>query len=342
MGLLEREPHASDEVERLAVLARELDAAGAVEHRELLGDDVLGAVVLDVRAAHRLRATSGRRGWRRCAARARRRPGRGSRSRPSCRARGSRCAGTRARRATSRCPARPWARRRTARCGEFASPAAIATRCCSPPDISPGRRSAQYADPEHRRAARRSAASRSRAGAPGEHRAGRRRSPRPSGTARGCGRSAATRSPTIERRYSTRCRAVIVMRSHDPTRTRPAVGTSRPGEHGQQGRLARAGGADDRHQLAGLDEQVQALQRLHLDRPRTGRCARASRTRSARAHRSRRCALGRAPRASRVSSSSCALPRRSHLIVRPPAAPRPAGRAAGSHPRPARPRRARR
>ena len=47
----------------------------------------------------------------------------------------------------SRCPARRSARRRAAARGSLASAVAIATRCCSPPDIWSGRRSRQSATP---------------------------------------------------------------------------------------------------------------------------------------------------------------------------------------------------
>ena len=57
----------------------------------------------------------------------------------------------------------------------------------------------------------------------------------------------------------------MVSRSWPATLARPAVGTSSPERIDEQRRLAGAGRADDRQQLALLDREREALQGLHLD-----------------------------------------------------------------------------
>ena len=87
-----------------------------------------------------------------------------------------------------------------------------------------------------------------------------------SGTAAGCAPVCCHTKPTVSPPVAQpRSAATWSSRSWPATRARPAVGTSSPDRMLQQRRLARAGRADDRDQLAAVDQQVEPLQRDHLD-----------------------------------------------------------------------------
>ena len=130
------------------------------------------------------------------------------------------------------------------------------------------------------------------AGHPGDASSGGRRSAVASGRAPGCGRSAAGRTrPRGAGSAPARARDMSI-RSCPATRARPAVGDVDAGQHRQQRRLARAGGADDRDHLAVVAPAGRGPAAPAPRRPRTGRCAPGCRTRRARRGRTRGSAAG--------------------------------------------------
>ena len=145
-----------------------------------------------------------------------------------------------------------------------ANAAAIATRCCSPPDSAPARCARAGREPER---GQRASAARSRDSVlPGQAQRRGRRSPAPRARARGCRSGTRSRPPAPGRR---------------PARPRPG-GCSEllTDAHLARGRLVERAGErehralaaarrpEHRHQLAGLDPQLEAPQRDGLDRPR--------------------------------------------------------------------------
>ena len=258
--LLERQPHPPDEVQRLPVLARQLHPAGPVEHRVLLGDH-LGAVLAGVGAAHHLRAGAavadgdGALHVLADAGVVRDDDDRGAQLavdgpqalQDVVRGRGVELAG--------RLVGEQHLRGVRQRDRDRDALLLAAGHLRGPPvgAVPDAEHVEQLGGPAVARVAAH----------PGErqregHVLGR------SGTAPCCARSAARRTrpssagtPPAARRHR-----------HEVPRPDADLAGGRdvePGQDRQQGRLARPGRADDREQLAVLDEQVQPLQRLHLD-----------------------------------------------------------------------------
>ena len=140
------------------------------------------------------------------------------------------------------------------------SPPAAARRRTS----ARGRRSAQCADAEGRPAAPRCAGAALAARHARRASSAGRRSGRRSGRAAGCARSAAGRSRRRAGGSAAGRRRVIASRSWPATRARPAVGASRP-ERMSSVDLPEPEAPTIGDHLAGVHQQVEALQRLHLD-----------------------------------------------------------------------------
>ena len=124
---------------------------------------------------------------------------------------------------------------------------AMATRCCSPPDSSPGRCRSRSPSPTSVSAAvgarPRLAPGSGARGAPGSWRS-RARSSRPAGCRTG------TRSPPRWRRYRTRAASPPREEVLPANEHAPGGRAVQRAEKVQQGGLAHAGGADQRHHLA--------------------------------------------------------------------------------------------
>ena len=153
------------------------------------------------------------------------------------------------------------ARRRAAAAAALASARAKATRCCSPPESSAGRWSSRCAEADRARAARAPARPRRRARRRRRAAAARRsRARRTRAAGGGTGRrSRRRRAGAGCARASPRPAVACPISRTVPPRRR----VEEPGDV-QERRLARAGGRDQRHDLAGGERQAGAVE--HLDR----------------------------------------------------------------------------
>jgi hypothetical protein len=353
--LLEREPHAPHEVQRLAVLLRQLHAARAVQHRELLGDRVLGPVVVGLRAAHHLgRRAAVADGDRALHVLGHARVVRHDDDRRAelavhgaqaledvVRRRGVELAGGLVREQHLRGVGEPDGDR---------DALLLAARHLARPPVGAV---ADAEDVEQLRRARGPIAAADARESERERDVLGRGQVRHQVARRLLPDEPDHRAPVVDALPRRHRHEVPVAHAH------PAGGRHvEPREHGQQRGLAGAGRAHDRHELAGLDEQVEALERLHLDALRLvdahERVAHDERVLAERA-RAGACALlerGERRLVDRRRHGLVSLVRRiiravrrrvvPALIVRPPAAPRRAGRDGVRPTRPRPRRRARR
>ena len=132
--------------------------------------------------------------------------------------------------------------------GRGASARASATRCCWPPESCVTRRSLEAGEVDQRRASPRRALARGSASSCPAPRGRRRRSRRPSGAERA--RSAGTPC------RSGGARAAARVTSSPSTRMRARVGRLEAGDQPQHGRLAAAGRAEQRDDLALRDRRA--------------------------------------------------------------------------------------
>ena len=148
-----------------------------------------------------------------------------------------------------------WARRPAPAAGSFTSARAIASRCCSPPDSTPGRRPATSCTPSRSISAR----ARARASAPSPaSRAGSSTFSSP--VSSGSRWKNWNTKPTRRRRRSISSASSSAVDAHSRHLDRAGVGAVEAADQVQQGRFAATRAADHGHQLAGIHIEVKRVQ----------------------------------------------------------------------------------